>query len=210
MISKKSTSLKLDFFNQENSDTITKSATTESSRNRSKSSSVAHQISKLIRSQTTRKTAHSETCSTVATSEFSWNATKPSPPDSTNSAFISTTITAIVSKSNTNQSGKPTDFTPVNKPDFKFPCLVPKHLGSTTEPGQIPSNESLSSLCSNDKIDSAQLHNTDWNSFQNINLMKNTKSDRNSDDSYFNNNPDQLLKHFNEEGSDEIMKKKSV
>src|SRR5438552_11755990 len=161
MISKKSTSSKLDFFNQENFNIITKSATTESSQNRSKSSSVAHQISKSIRSQITKKTTHSETCSTVTTSELSQNATKSSSSDSANSAFISTTITAIVSKFNTNQSEKSTDSASVNKSDFKFPCLVSKHLDSTTESEQISSNESLSSLCFNDKIDSAQLHNTD-------------------------------------------------
>ena len=210
MILKKPTSSKLDFFNQENSDTITKPATTEPSQNRSKSSSVAHQISKSIESQITRKTTHSETCSMIATSELSWNATKSSSSDSANSAFISTTITAIVSKPNTNQSEKPTDSASVNKPDFKFPCLVSKHLDSTTESEQISSNESLPSLCFNDKIDSAQLHNTDWNSFQNINLTENTELNRNSDDSYFNNNSDQLLEHFNEKESDEIMKKKSV
>ena len=206
MISKKSTSSKLDFFNQENSDTITKSATIEPSWNRSKSSSVAHQIPKSIESQITRKT----TCSTITTSEFSQNATKSSSSDSANSAFISTTITAIVSKSNTNQSEKLTDFTSVNKLNFKFPCLVPKHLDSTTESEQISSNESLPSLCFNDKVDSAQLHNTDWNSFQNINLMKNTELNRNSDDSYFDNNSNQLLKHFNEKEFNKIMKKKSV
>ena len=140
MISKKSTSSKLDFFNQENSDTITKSATTESSQNRSKSSSVAHQTSKSIRSQITRKTTHSETCSTIITSELSWNAIKSSP-DFANSAFISTIITAIVSKSNTNQSEKLTDSTSVNKLNFKFSCLVLKHLDSTTEPEQISSWE---------------------------------------------------------------------
>jgi len=75
---------------------------------------------------------------------------------------------------------------------------------------QISSNESLSSLCFNDKIDSAQLHNTDSNSFQNIDLMKDTESDKNSDDCYFNNNLNQLLEDFNEKESDKIMKKKSV
>ena len=161
MISKKPTSPKLDFFNQENFNTITKSATTEFFWNKSKSSSVAHQISKSIESQITRKTTYSETCSTIATSELSQNAIKFSSSDSANSAFISTIITAIVSKFNTNQSGKPTDSASVNKPDFKFSCLVSKHLDSTTESGQISSNESLPSLCFNDKIDSAQLHNTD-------------------------------------------------
>ena len=40
--------------------------------------------------------------------------------------------------------------------------------------------------------------------------MKNTELNRNSDDSYFDNNLNQLIEHFNEKESDEIMKKKSV